>query len=115
MGCWFAGQGPCGYGPWMLPTGLPDRAHWIPKQRLRDAGLTDADVWDPRVWTWMCRRHHHRFDQGFVQFGEYDYPAQLRAFAERHRFAYDQRQGWVSVVGDAAPAARQEDNDDTSG
>lgn len=87
--CFFRGKGPC--DGWAR-----DRAHLIPKQRLVQAGLPFDDVWDGRVWVPLCRRHHHRFDQGFLDLVEGDYPAGLRAYAEEHGFAYfGPREGWL--------------------
>jgi hypothetical protein len=56
--CFFAYLGDCSF----RADGQPDRAHWIPAQRLRAEGVTGADIWDRRAWTPMCRRHHDRFD-----------------------------------------------------
>jgi hypothetical protein len=72
--------------------------HLIPKQRLRDAGVPEDAIWDPRVWRWGCRGHHHAFDHGFVRLEELDYPDSVRDYAAEHGFAwFGVRDGWRKV------------------
>lgn len=60
-GCFFHGDGTC--------SGLLERAHLIPKQRIKrelkyrlSADELHDVVWDPRVLVLACRRHHILFD-----------------------------------------------------
>lgn len=89
--CFFAphSTAPCMY----RPDGLPDRAHLIPKQRLRIAGIDD--VWDNRAWVLSCRRHHHLFDQGYLPLSIADYPPEFIDFATEHGLHFvSERRGW---------------------
>lgn len=62
MTCWLAQfeGGPC--------DGPTDRAHLVPKQRIRrelhghDPELVERVVWHPSCWVHACRRHHADFD-----------------------------------------------------
>lgn len=83
--------------------GQPDRAHLIPAQRVRHAGL---EVWDDRLWVYGCRKHHHQFDHGFITLGSAQYPAGLREWATAHHFFYaSPRSGWLQEAnGDCSPA-----------
>jgi hypothetical protein len=62
MTCWLArfGDGPC--------DGPMDRAHLVPRQRIRrqlhgqDPELVQRVIWHPSCWVWACRRHHGDFD-----------------------------------------------------
>jgi hypothetical protein len=91
--CWFKqfAPTPC---EWRA-DGLPDRAHLIPKTRLRSAGLTEKQVWDRRSYELSCRKHHHAFDNGFLELSYHDYPWSLRSFARDYGFFYVQGRGWL--------------------
>lgn len=56
--CHFEAQGPCAF----RADGQPDRAHWIPAQRLRKEGVEGEAIWDHRIWVHACRKHHDRLD-----------------------------------------------------
>lgn len=82
---------PCMY----RADGLPDRAHLIPAQRLRLAGLGEMEiVWDPRAWVLACRRHHHSLDNGFITLELADYPEDFISYATEHGLIWnpDRRQ-----------------------
>lgn len=64
------------------------RAHLIPKQRLKRAGLDHAAIWDPRVWRLMCWMHHHRFDTYFVRITRIQVPAETEEYALEHGFVW---------------------------
>jgi hypothetical protein len=71
------------------------RAHLIPKQRLKAAGLSHDEIWDLRVWVPACERHHHQFDKGFIRLGVDDYPQELLEYAWHHDFGWEgERDGW---------------------
>ena len=71
--CFFRHLGGC--------SGHVDRMHWIPKQRLRHRGLSAEEVWDRRIWDYGCRRHHHLFDNGFINLGREQLPAKVEDYA----------------------------------
>lgn len=74
--------------------GISQRAHWVPKQRLRKE-LDENEVWDKRCWTLMCAAHHHRFDKGFLRLRLEDYPAVFLEYAADHGlFWAGERDGW---------------------
>lgn len=84
--------------------GQPDRAHFVPAQRLRHAGI---DPWaDDRTYTYSCRRHHHMLDHGFITLGSAQYPESFQAWArENHWFYASPRSGWLQEAnGDCSPA-----------
>jgi len=85
--CWFARLG------YVDHDGPLQRAHWIPKQRLRQAGLGTDAVWDPRVWRWSCMRHHHKVDNGFIDLNPDDFPAELWEYAAENRFSFNADRG----------------------
>lgn len=87
--CWFRQLGDC--------DGRIQRAHLIPKQRLKRAGVrADDDVWDQRVVVPACARHHTLFDMKFIHLEETDYPETLQQYAGEHGFAWqDAERGWV--------------------
>jgi hypothetical protein len=85
--CWLRRLGGC--------DGRVERAHLVPKQRLRRDGLDEADVWDPRVLVPLCRRHHHRLDQGFVEVDRADLPARFAGWLEEHGYGWAPGRGWV--------------------
>jgi hypothetical protein len=82
MQCWFAGRGagPC--------EGKLDKAHWIPKQRIKrefkhaDQEQLDELVWHPAVWSPMCRKHHSAFDAKMLRIRREDVPLQAERWAE---------------------------------
>lgn len=75
--------------------GRADRAHLVPKQRLRQAGV--SHVWDYRWWTYACRKHHHQLDNGFLKLHEQQYPRSFRDHAERHGLFFDNdRKTWLA-------------------
>lgn len=82
MTCWWKdrGQGPC--------DGPIDRAHWIPKQRIRRefrhlaAETLKELVWHPAVWSPMCRRHHGDFDSGKLKVAREQLPVPVERYAE---------------------------------
>jgi hypothetical protein len=87
MRCFFQRLGDC--------SGRSQRAHWVPKQRLRKAGLREDAIWDKRAWVLMCERCHHRFDKGFIRLRLEDYPADFLAYAAEHDFFWaGDREGW---------------------
>lgn len=77
-------------------NGRLDRAHLIPKQRMKKAGITDQDViWDPRVWRWVCRAHHHALDMKFIHLTEDQYPPEVGEWADEHGFYFaNVEAGW---------------------
>lgn len=84
--------------------GLPDRAHWVPqnriKQALRSRGLDATDIglalWDSRVWDWVCRKHHHLADHKVIRLASDQYPDGVKEWAAEHGFYFvDSRTGWV--------------------
>lgn len=67
--CFFAvhSEKPC--------DGPMDRAHLLPKQRLRREVSDDPRlVWHPSVWVWGCRRHHAAFDARMLRLAREDVP-----------------------------------------
>lgn len=68
--------------------GPTDKAHLIPKQRLKKARLNQEQIWDKRVWTSMCRYHHHRFDNGFLRIPREDLPKGIEEYAAEHELAW---------------------------
>lgn len=44
----------------------------------------DLVVWDPRCWTWMCRRHHTDFDAHRFRITREELPAGVISFATEH-------------------------------
>jgi hypothetical protein len=75
--CWFADLGQC--------DGQLQRAHWIPKQRMKQRGIRSQDViWDERCWSFMCERCHHRFDKGFLSVKREELPFAIEGFAVDH-------------------------------
>lgn len=61
-----------------------DLCHLIPKQRLKKADVPDDAIWDERIVVNGCRRHHHRFDQGFDSLGRNDLPPGVAEYAAEH-------------------------------
>lgn len=93
--CWLAtfSTQPCDLGAW----GRLQRAHLVPKQRLRNAGLSDMDIlWDARCWRWACERHHRMLDESkTIRLSLEDYPPEFIDYATEHGlFWAGERQGW---------------------
>lgn len=42
--------------------GRMDKAHLLPKSRLKKEHVPAEALWDPRVWVPACRKHHSAFD-----------------------------------------------------
>ena len=84
--------------------GQPDRAHLIPKQRLKQAGIVDYKrLWDDRVWVHACRHHHELFDGRFLRLEREQYPSKVFEYADEVGFDFiDPRTGWVQVHREAA-------------
>lgn len=59
--------------------GRMDRAHLLPKQRMRQHGI--KDVWDERTWVFACRKHHTQFDARFIRISRFQLPAGTIAYA----------------------------------
>ena len=80
--CFFArlDEPPCDW----RADGNPDRAHLIPKQRMRIRKLSLYVIWDPRAWVPACRRHHHRFDNHFFRLTRKQLPPPVEEFAAEH-------------------------------
>jgi len=76
--------------------GQPDRAHLIPQQRMKRAGIRDHEVlWDDRAWVKSCRTHHELFDHKMLRLDEGEYPDDLREFAAEIGFYWaGRRDGW---------------------
>lgn len=72
--CFFHGQGPC--------FGRMDKAHYVPKQALKREAV--ADVWEPELWTPMCRLHHGQFDNYLIRITQADLPASTVDWFEAH-------------------------------
>jgi hypothetical protein len=80
---------------WLASVGCPgscdgpmDRAHLIPKQRIRRelrGDLTreqlDEAIWHPSVWRWACRFHHGQLDNGAFHLDRSLLPASVAEFA----------------------------------
>jgi hypothetical protein len=82
MRCWFAGRtdaGPC--------DGPIDKAHWVPKQRIkrefREVAKPQLDelIWHPSVWSPMCRRHHSAFDAKMLRIRREEVPLRAERWA----------------------------------
>lgn len=73
--CWFRGikEHEC--------DGPLDRAHLIPKQRMRIKNLPDEVVWDKRCWVWACRRSHTMFDHIGIDLKRSQLPDGVEEFA----------------------------------
>lgn len=70
-------------------NGRLQRAHMIPKQRIKQAGITDLDViWDERVWRHVCSAHHHALDMKFIYLTEAEYPESVGEWAAEHGFYF---------------------------
>jgi hypothetical protein len=83
--------------------GQYDRAHLIPQQRLRQAGI-GAIACDTRSWVPACRKHHHAFDFAkTIRLTLDQYPPAFCEFADQHGLYFDgPARGWV------VPAAARE-------
>jgi hypothetical protein len=68
--------------------GLLDAAHLIPKQRMKRAGLPEADVFDPRTGVSACRRHHNLFDNRSLRLARRDLPRVIEDWAQEHNFTW---------------------------
>ena len=92
MRCYFAqyDSKPCSF----RDDGRPDRAHLIPKQRMRITNLPDGVVWDSRVWVPACRAHHHRFDMRFFNLKRDQLPPAIEDFAAEHRLVWSLRRDY---------------------
>lgn len=93
MTCFFAqfDDRPCEY----RADGQPDRCHLIKKTRLEDAGLSEDEVWDPRIIVPGCRRHHHLFDNKFFRLTPDQYPQSVHDFAAEKGFYWSgERDAW---------------------
>lgn len=65
--------------------GVRDKCHiGLQKQTLRQAGLTEEEVWDPRVWRRGCRDHHQAFDGPWFRLRREQLPESVEAFAWDH-------------------------------
>ncbi len=98
MSCWLAqfASDACQY----REDGRADRCHFAPAQRLRQAGLTDEQVWDRRAYEMGCRHHHHALDNGFITLEIEHYPWPFRQYAEEHGLFFVPGRGWL--VGDTS-------------
>ncbi|MGH2761416.1 MAG: hypothetical protein ACRDLD_02360 [Thermoleophilaceae bacterium] len=84
--------------------GRLQRAHWVPRQRLKHAAQTrkwSAErlaeaLWDRRAWDWVCSRHHHLLDQRVIRLQEDQYPEGLREFCAEVDFHFRPREGWIA-------------------
>lgn len=85
-----------GFGPCVFRAdGKPDKAHLIPAQRIRIAGLAAAAL-DPRIIVNACRKHHHLFDMGTLRLPYSRYPKSVHEFAAEHNFFWaGDRSGWL--------------------
>jgi hypothetical protein len=65
-------------------AGRMDRAHLIPKQTLKKAGLAEH-ILDPATWRPACRYHHFSFDayRG-VEVPRSSVPVETERFADRY-------------------------------
>jgi hypothetical protein len=78
--CWFAHVSPCEF----RANGRLDRGHLIPQQRMKKAGIKSKKVLaDPRSWRPMCRKHHHAFDNGFIEVTRDEIPRETEEFAKQ--------------------------------
>ena len=65
--------------------GRIDRAHiGFRKQTLKRAGLTPDQVWDPRVWRYVCRTHHERLDGWSFHLWKHQLPSSVIEYAKEH-------------------------------
>lgn len=78
--CFFAARGDC--------EGRLDRAHLIPKQRMRIRNMDKDILWDPRCWVPMCRKHHTAFDHHFINLRRKDLPIGVEQFAAEHKLEW---------------------------
>lgn len=79
MTCWFARffDDPC--------DGRVDLCHvGLQKQTLRQAGLTEEQVWDPRIWRYGCRHHHERSHWPSFRLTREQLPESVEQFADDH-------------------------------
>lgn len=67
-----------------------DRAHLIPKQRIKreHPSLPPSDlhllVWDKRVWVAACRYHHAQFDNYRFRIPREALPRGIEDYAHEH-------------------------------
>jgi hypothetical protein len=81
--CWLARffDDPC--------SGRVDRCHiGLQKQTLRHRGLTEDEVWDPRITRLGCRRHHERFDGPYFRLRREQIPDSVEEFAADHGLSH---------------------------
>lgn len=79
--CWLAqfSDEPC--------DGPIDRAHLVPKQRIRrqltgmEPELVERVVWHPSCWVYACRHHHANFDMKVLHVPRDRLPGCVEVFA----------------------------------
>ena len=95
MSCFFLKLGylPCEY----RADGMPDRAHLIPQQRLKAAGIDGFfELWNPALWVDACRRHHHLFDNKTIRLCLDGYPKTFQKWAKENGWFFSgERDGWL--------------------
>src|SRR5258706_16474184 len=80
--CYFRGLG------YLDCDGFIQRAHLIPKQRMKIAGVIGDMIWDERCWIPACKHHHHQWDNGFIMLDPDDFPPGIWSFAREISFYY---------------------------
>jgi hypothetical protein len=74
-------------------SGRMQKAHLIPKRRMK--GLDWEDIWDRRVWVWICEHHHQALDGPYLTLNRNDYPPSVLDWALDHGFYWnDERKEW---------------------
>jgi hypothetical protein len=57
--------------------------------------MAHDDIWDERVWRWICLSHHHRLDHHFISLEEGQYPDSVVEWAAEHGFYFAGKEaGW---------------------
>jgi hypothetical protein len=91
--CWLQRE----LGMWTC-SGRLTRAHLIPKRRMKAEGMSHDDIWDPRIWRWICLAHHNRLDNPGTRplYIERDqYPDSVVEWAAEHGFYFAGKEaGW---------------------
>lgn len=83
MTCFFAAffDDPC--------EGRVDRCHiGLQKQTLRHRGLTEDEVWDPRIVRFGCRHHHERSHGPSFRLSREQIPESVEEFAADHGLSH---------------------------